>query len=360
MKKIISFIIIFFLSTAGHAEPSKTLNLYSWSYALTPEIVSQFEQETGIKVNLDVYDTPEVMETKLFAGHSGYDVVMVTLWPYFARQLSAHIYQPLRLSLLPHWHGIDKDLLKRMEDIDPGNQHGIPFVWGTSGFAYNKKKILERFPEAPLQSTAMLFDPSIVSRFSDCGVVLIDSPVDVFPAVLGYLKMDPQSGSLEDLKKASEALSQIRPSIKKFQPNPSARDLTSEDYCLVEGFSGDLLQAQTLGKQSGLDIEYVIPEEGGALWVDGFAIPQDATHVDEAHAFLNFVLRPDIIAKVTNAIATANSVPASLPFVEENIRTNPLIYPSKEIQKKLYVDESHSSQYERKRRREWVRVISGW
>lgn len=360
MKKIISFIIIFFLSAAGHAEPSKILNLYSWSYALTPEIVSQFEQETGIKVNLDVYDTPEVMETKLFAGHSGYDVVMVTLWPYFARQLSAHIYQALRLSLIPHWQGIDKDLLKRMEDIDPGNQHAIPFVWGTSGFAYNKKKILERFPEAPLQSTAMLFDPSVVSRFSDCGVVLIDSPVDVFPAVLGYLKMDPQSASLEDLKKASEALSQIRPSIKKFQPNPSARDLTSEDYCLVEGFSGELLQAQTLGKQSGLDIEYVIPEEGGALWVDGFAIPQDATHVDEAHAFLNFVLRPDIIAKVTNAIATANSVPASLAFVEEKIRTNPLIYPSKEIQKKLYVDESHSSQYERKRRREWVRVISGW
>jgi putrescine transport system substrate-binding protein len=174
----------------------------------------------------------------------------------------------------------------------------------------------------------------------------------------GYLKMDPQSRKFGGFKK------QVKPAqvalYQKFQPNPSARDLTSEDYCLVEGFSGDLLQAQTLGKQSGLDIEYVIPEEGGALWVDGFAIPQDATHVDEAHAFLNFVLRPDIIAKVTNAIATANSVPASLPFVEENIRTNPLIYPSKEIQKKLYVDESHSSQYERKRRREWVRVISGW
>jgi putrescine transport system substrate-binding protein len=360
MKTISSLIAVLMFGTLAYADSSKVLNLYSWSYALAPEIVSQFEQETGIKVNLDVYDTPEVMETKLFAGHSGYDVVMVTLWPYFSRQLNAHIYQPLRLSLIPHWHGIDKGLLKRMEDIDPGNQHAIPFVWGTSGFAYNKKKILERFPEAPLQSTAMLFDPSVVSRFSDCGVVLIDSPVDVFPAALGYLKMDPQSGSLEDLKKASKTLSQVRPYIKKFQPNPSARDLTSEDYCLVEGFSGELLQAQTLGKQSGLDIEYVIPEEGGALWVDGFAIPQDATHVDEAHAFLNFVLRPDIIAKVTNAIATANSVPSSLAFVEEKIRTNPLIYPSKEVQNKLYVDESHSSQYERLRRREWTRVISGW
>lgn len=340
------------------AEASKIVNVYSWAYVFSPEILKLFEEETGIKVNLDVYDSPEVMETKLFAGHSGYDVVMVTVWPYLPRQLEAHIYQPLDRKLIPEWEKVDADLLSRMEEIDPGNQFSLPYLWGTSGFAYNKTKILEQLPHAPLQSDAMLFDPLVVSRLN-CGVMLIDSPVDVFPAVLCYLKLDPQSGSVEDLKKASTALSQVRSYIKKFQPVPSARDLTSGDYCLVEGFSGELLQAQKLGKEMGMEIEYVIPEEGGALWVDALAIPQDAPHIEAAHAFINFVLRPDIIAKITDELSTANSVPASLSLIEKEIRENPLIYPSTEVKKKLYVDKAHSPQYERLRLREWTRVKIG-
>jgi putrescine transport system substrate-binding protein len=300
------------------------------------------------------------METKLLTGHSGYDVVGVTVWPYLQRQLQAHLYQPLHLSLIPNLAGIDPELIKRMEEGEIGNQYAVPFLWGTSGFAFNRSMILKRFPEAPLGSLSMLFDPAVVARFKDCGVMLIDSPVDVFPAVLRYLKIDQNSESLEDLKKASAALSQVKPFIKKFQPVPSARELTSGDYCLVEGFSGELLLAQRLAKEQGLDIEYVIPEEGAALWVDAFAIPQDAAHVPEAHEFINFILRPDIIAKITNTFETANSVPSSLSFVEERIRTNPLIYPSKKITEKLYIDKAHSHPYERLRLREWTRIKIGW
>lgn len=359
LKNLILTLSLLFFSFSAQAQPSKTVNVYNWAYALTPEILRQFEKETGIKVNYDVYDSPEVMETKLFAGHSGYDVVGVTVWPYLSRQLEAHLYQPLQPALIPNRAGVDADLLKRMEEADPGNQFVLPYVWGTTGFAFNRKIILDRFPEAPLHSFAMLFDPSVVARFADCGVILIDSPVDVFPAVLKYLQKDPTSENLEDLKQASQTLSHVRPFIKKFQPLPSARDLISGDYCLVEGYSGELLLAQRLGKEQGLDIEYVIPEEGTALWVDAFAIPQDAAHVSEAHAFINFILRPDIIAQVTNTFETANSVPSSLPFIEEHIKTNPLLYPSKEVLKKLYVDKAHTPQSVRSLSREWTRVKTG-
>jgi putrescine transport system substrate-binding protein len=357
-RRILSLCVLLF---CGHlkAEPEKIVNVYCWAYVLTPEVVQLFEKETGIKVNLDVYDSSEVMETKLVAGYSGYDVVMVTVWPYLPRQVEAKIYQPLNPSLLSHKKGIDPLLLKKMEAADPGNKFALPFIWGTSGFAYNKKMILERFPEAPVQSLAMLFDPSVVSRLKDCGIMLIDSPVDVLPAVLSYLNLDPMSENIDDLKKASKALEKVRPFVKKFQGVPATEDLTSGDYCLVQGFSGDLLLARNLGKEMGLDIEYVIPEEGADLWIDAFAIPRDAPHSEAAHAFIDFILRPEIIAKITNAIAIANSVPSSFTYMEEQIRDDPLIYPSADILKKMYVNKTHSPHYERLRLREWTRVKIG-
>lgn len=358
-NKLVLGLCLLTLGNPAKAEPSKTVNVYCWAYVLTPEVIQLFEKETGIKVNLDVYDSSEVMETKLVAGHSGYDVVMVTAWPYLPRQVESHIYQPLENAMIPNRKEVDPLLLKKMEAADPGNQFALPFIWGTSGFAYNRKMILERFPDAPVSSLKMLFDPSVVSRFKDCGVMLIDSPVDVFPPVLSYLEMDPMSDSVEDLKKAGKILSEVRPFVKKFQGMPATQDLTSGDYCLVQGFSGDLLLARSLGKEMGLDIEYVIPEEGADLWVDALAIPKDAPHPDAAHVFINFLLRPEIIAKITDSIAIANSVPASFPFMDEKIRNDPFIYPSGDILKKLYINRTHSPQYERLRLREWTRVKIG-
>lgn len=358
-KQITFGLCMLMFSGQAEAASSKTLNVYSWAYVLGPEVIQLFEKETGIKVNLDVYDSSEVMETKLVAGHSGYDVVLVTVWPYLSRQINAEIYQPLDVSLISNKQGVDPLLLKKMEEADPENKFALPFIWGTSGFAYNKKMILDRFPEAPVHSLAMLFDPSVVSRFKDCGVMLIDSPVDVFPPVLSYLKLDPLSESVEDLKQASQALSKVRPFIKKFQGVPATQNLISGDYCLAQGFSGDFLIAKKLSKERGMDIEYVIPAEGADLWVDAFAIPKDAPHEREAHVFINFMLRPDIIAKITNAIAIANSIPASFPFMEAQIKNDPLIYPPIESLTKLYVNKIHPPQYERLRLREWTHIKIG-
>jgi putrescine transport system substrate-binding protein len=343
--------------TKGTAQ--KTVNVYSWAYSIPQVLLEKFEQETGIAINYDVYDSPEVMETKLLAGSSGYDVVMVTVWPYLVRQREAHLYQPLSRTLLFNWGLLDPILLARMEDADPGNQFAVPFLWGTSGFAFNRQMIQKRFPDAPTQSWAMLFDPAVLANFADCGVLLLDSPNDAMPAVLQYLSKDPASNNAKDLKEGGQQLLAIRPFVRKFQPMSSAGDLLSQDYCLVEGFSGELLQAQKMGKENGVDIQYVIPEEGAALWVDALAIPQDAPHVKEAHAFINFMLRPENIAKVTEAIETANSVPTSLPLLPKAIAENPLIFPPQEILEKLYVDKAHSPQYERLRLREWTRVKIG-
>lgn len=353
------FSIAFLLTSSLHAVSQKTVNLYGWAYIFPPEVLAQFEKETGIKVNLDVYDTPEIMETKLFAGHSGYDVIMVTVWPYLPRQIEAHAYQPLQTSLIPSKSKVDPFLLKKMEAADPKNTYALPFIWGTNGFAYNTKMIQERNPSAPTQSLAMLFDPQIVSKFADCGVMLIDSPVDVFPAVLLYLQMDPNSESPEDLKEATKLLAEVRPFIRKFQANPPTESLTSGNYCLLQGFSPDLLLAQQLGKENGVEIQYVIPKEGGSLWVDALAIPKDAPHHEEANRLINFLLRPDIIAEITNKTTAANSVPLSKDFIEKDIRTNPLIYPSKKIIEKLFIDKVHPPRYERLRLREWTRVKIG-
>jgi len=353
------FLIVFLLSNSVHAASQRTVNLYSWAYIFPPEVLAQFEKETGIKVNLDVYDTPEIMETKLFTSHSGYDVIMVTAWPYLPRQIEARVYQPLQTSLIPHKSKIDPLLLKKMDAADPENTYALPFIWGTNGFAYNAQMIQERNPSAPTQSFAMLFDPQVVSKFADCGVMFIDSPIDVFPATLRYLKKDPNSESPEDLKEATKHLTEVRPFIRKFQANPPTESLISGNYCLVQGFSPDLLLAQQLGKESGVEIQYVIPEEGGSLWIDALAIPKDAPHPEEANLLINFLLRPDIIAQITNKTTAANSVPSSKDFIEKDIRTNPLIYPSKKTIEKLYIDKVHSPRYERLRLREWTRVKIG-
>ncbi|MBL8676351.1 MAG: extracellular solute-binding protein [Alphaproteobacteria bacterium] len=359
MIRALLFFIFFSLSLPLQAASQKTVNLYGWTYVFPPKMLAQFQRETGIKVNLDVYDTPEIMETKLFTGNSGYDVVMVTVWPYLPRQLEAKIYQPLQTTLIPNKKEIDPLLLKKMEAADPQNIFALPFIWGTNGFAYNAKMIEKRDPNAPVNSSAMLFDPQVVAKFADCGVMLIDSPIDVFPPALAYLKKDPNSENPEDLKDATKLLTQIRPYIKKFKANPATENLTSENYCLVQGFSSELTLAQQLGKEMGLDIRYVIPEEGGSLWVDALAIPKDAPHPEEANMLINFFLRPDVIAQVTNEMTTANSVPSSSEFIKKDIRENSLIFPSKKTLEKLYIDKVHSPHYERLRLREWTRVKIG-
>lgn len=340
---------------------AQELNIYSWSNAIHSRLIDEFTAETGIKVNVDPYESGDLMEVKMLTGDSGYDLVFVTASPYLERQAKLGVYQPVDRSKLKNYDLLNSDIMRNLAVADPGNKYSIPFIWGTTGFGVNKTRVLKLFPDAPLDSFAMFFDPEVVSKISPCGVVLIDSPIEVFPAVLSYLGLDPNSSNLDDLQKATEVLMKIKPYISKFQPVVTPRELVSGEACLVQGWSGDVVHAENIIANSGSKevVEYYIAKEGGFIWIDTMAIPADASNPELAYKFIDFILRPENIAQVTNEFMAANAVPDSKPYLDQDVRDNTSIYPSLETIERLDVDIIHSPQYERRRFREWTRVRTG-
>lgn len=339
----------------------KILNIYNWSDYIGEDTIEQFTKATGIKVNYDVYDSNEMLEAKLLPGKSGYDLVVPTAEPFFARQVKAGLFQKLDKSRLPNLKNLDPELMARLQSSDPGNEHGIVWQWGTNGFGYNVAKIKERMPDAPVHSWKMIFDPAVVAKFADCGVTLFDSPSEVYPLALNYLGLDPLSEKKEDLEKAEALLMKIRPYIKNFHSSQYINDLANGDICLAMGFSGDMVQAQTRATEAknNIEIAYTIPEEGSMIWFDMMGILKDAPHPDAAYAFLNFVLDPKIMAGISNYVAYANAVPASLAFVQDDIKNNTNIFPTETVKKKLFSVKPVSQNYERLRTRSFARVRGG-
>jgi len=360
--KIVKVLIISFFMTIPNAQAQDVLNVYNWSNAITQGVLDQFTKETGIKVNHDVYDSPDMMEVKMLAGNSGYDVVFLTVAPDLERQSPLKIYQPLDKSKLKNYNLLDKQIMDSMTVSDPGNTYSIPYLWGTTGFGYNKTLVDKLMPDAPTDSLAMIFDPQVAAKLSSCGIVLLDSPVDVFSAALTYLGKDPTFSNVDDLKEASKVVSSMKDYVRRFQASIPPSDLASGNVCVTQGWSGNVMQSISIADElkNGNEIVYVIPKEGAYLWIDAMAIPSDAPHPDLAHKFIDFLIRPDIIAQVTNALGTANAIPAALPFIKDEIKNNKGIYPTPEVMKTFHVDKVHGPSYERKRSREWTRVKTGY
>lgn len=345
----------------ARAEDKGVLNIYNWNDYIAPQTIEMFERETGIEVRYDVYDSNETLDAKLRAGHSGYDLVVPTASPFLARQIPAGLYRPLDRSKLKNYGKLDPALMKQLERYDPGNRHAVPWMWGTTGLGYNAAKIAEIMPNAPVNSLRMLLDPAVVSKFKDCGVEVLDSPTDVFPAVLAYLGRDPDSHSDEDLEAATKALTAIRPFVRKWHSSSYINSLANGDVCLAFGFSGDIIQAAKRADEADkpFTIKYAIPAEGAQIWIDAWAIPADASHGDAAYKFLDFVLRPEIAALNSNFIGYANAVPASKDALVPAVRDDPDIYPPEEIRERLYTVSPPDRSYERKRTRAWTRVTTG-
>lgn len=343
------------------ASDTNYVNVYNWYDMIPDEILHEFETEFGIKVRYDVYDGNEILEAKLLAGHSGYDVVFPSASPYIAQQIEANVYQKIDKSLIPNIKHLNPILMEQMLVVDPTNEYSIPYYWGTFGFAYVEEAILARMPDAPVHSYKMLFDPDIVSKFADCGVTLLDESVDVYPVVQTYLHLDSQSNNPEDLEAAQEHLMKIRSSISRFSGARFINELASGESCLAQAWSGDAHTANELAKDIGknINIRYVVPEEGGTIWIDAAAIPKDAPHFQNAHKFINFILRPEICARITNKIKVATANKDSTPLISKNIRENEAIYPLEKIMKKLRLDKTHSSQFNAMRNRLWSQVKLG-
>jgi putrescine transport system substrate-binding protein len=342
------------------AAQEKVVNVYNWSDYVGEGVLEDFTKETGIEVVYDVYDSMEMLETKLLAGGSGYDLIVPTD-RNLARMIQAGVVQKLDKSKLPNLEHQWDAIAKRLETYDPGLEHSTNYMWGTTGIGYNVDKIKERMPDAPVDSWAMLFDPEIVAKFADCGVHVLDSPDDMLPAALNYLGLNPDSKDVADLEKAGELMKTIRPHIQKFHSSEYINALANGDICMAVGYSGDVLQARDRAAEAGnnVTVEYSIPKEGAVIWLDSFAIPADAPHPENAHAFIDFMLRPDIAARNSNYVFYANGNKASQAEIDEAVITDPAIYPDEATLAKLYTTTPNDPRVQREVTRIWSEVKTG-
>jgi len=342
------------------AEEEKVVNVYNWSDYIDESILSDFETETGIKVVYDVFDSNDILETKMLAGNTGYDVV-VPSGTFLQRQIQAGVFQPLDKSKLPNLKNMWDVVSERVATYDPGNEHSINYMWGTTGIGYNVDMIKERMPDAPVDSWRMIFDPEVVSKFADCGVHMLDASDEMVPAALNYIGEDPNSQDREVIKKAQEVLDAIRPHIQKFHSSEYINALANGDICIAVGWSGDVLQARDRAAEagSGVVVEYTIPTEGALMWFDQMAIPTDAPHPNNAHAFLDYIMRPEVMAKASNYVYYANGNLASQEFLEADVIDDPAIYPDQETIAKLYTNIPYPPKVQRVVTRLWTKVKSG-
>jgi len=345
----------------GPAQKEKRiLNIYNWADYIGPDTVANFEKEYGIKVNYDLYDSTEVVEAKLLAGSTGYDVVMHST-RYSARLIPIGVYQPLDRKKLSLWQNLDPWVLKVLDGYDPGNRYGMPYMWGSTGYAINVDMVKARMPDAPLGSAAMLFDPEIVARFADCGVSLLDEPTDVIPMVLQYLGHDPNSLKPEDIAEAEAQLKKVRPYVRYFSSARMLNDLPNREVCIAMSWSGDYAQAMTRAKEVGADVNlaYYVPWEGALYWFDAIFIPADAPHPDNAHLFLNYLLRPEVIGAISNETRYANANTLSFPYMLPEVTNDPATYPPQAEKDRAAIGHVFGPKDERRRTRAWSRVKTG-
>jgi putrescine transport system substrate-binding protein len=362
VSKIRLAMTVALLALPAHANAQeRTVNFYNWSSYMAPGVLEEFTRETGIKVVYDTFDANETLETRLLAGKSGYDVVVPTAY-FLQRQIKAGVFQKLDKSKLPNLANAWPIVTERLAIYDPGNQYGANYMWGTTGIGYNAKMVENILgPGAKVDSWEIVFKPEILSKFKDCGVHMLDSPDDIFPAALNYLGLDPNSTKQADLEKAADLVGKIRPFVRKFHSSEYLSALATGEICLVAGWSGDIMQARSRAAEakSGVAIGYAIPKEGAQMFFDNLAIPADAKNVNEAYELINFLYRPDIAAKNSNFLSYANGNLASQKFLDPKIRDDKNIYPDEAMQAKLFVITARDPATQRIINRLWTKVKTG-
>ena len=360
-RNVLSLLIAGTASTfAASSYAEEVVNIYNWSDYMAPGAIEQFSKETGIKVNYDVYDSNEVLEAKLMAGGSGYDVVMPSN-SFFERQVKAGVYQAIDKSKLSNYGNLDQTLAKQVEKHDAGNFHNIPYAWGTIGIGYNTKMIEERLGTTDIDSWDILFNPSIAAKLADCGITILDSPAEMMSVVNNYRGVDPNSEDKGELEKSTELMSIAKENIRYFHSSKYISDLANGDVCVAIGYNGDILQSQDRAAEAGLgvDIKYVIPKEGTLVWFDLMAIPADAPHPEAALKFIDFILKKDIAAAISNYVFYAVPNTAAESLLDDEVKNNKGIYPTQAVKEKLYVQTAHTARFDRQLTRAWTNIKTG-
>jgi putrescine transport system substrate-binding protein len=339
------------------AAEEKRLYIYNWTDFIGRNTIAEFEKQTGIKVTYDVYDSEETMDARLLAGSSGYDVVIAST-EYFGREIKAGVYIPLDKSKLPNWKNLDPRILAIQTAHDPGNVHSVPYMHAINGFAYNVDMIKARMPNAPVDSLDMLFKPEIVSKFADCGVTFLDSAADTLMLALQYLGLDPNSTKPEDYKAAENLLLKVRPYVRSFDSAEYLNALANKEICVAMSWSSDYALSRARARAVGVNVNltFTVPKEGANQNFTSLLIPEGAPHPDAAYQFINFILRPEVIAEITNEIFYGNDNLASRSLVNPIILNDPTLYPTPAIEAHLFRSVEASAAAERIRTRTWTRV----
>jgi len=349
------------LSLGAAAATADEVRVYNWSDYIDESLLEKFETETGIELIYDVFDSNEVLETKLLAGGSGYDVV-VPSGTFLQRQIQAGVFQPLDFSKLPNSDNLWDAIKARTERYDPGNAYSINYMWGTTGLGVNVGKVREVLGEdAPMGSLALIFDPANMEKLAECGVHLLDAPVEVIPAALAYLGEDPDSQDPDVIAKTEPVLTAIRPYVQKFHSSEYINALANGDICVAFGWSGDILQARdrAFEADNGVEIAYNAPSEGALMWFDQMAIPADAPNPEAAHTFLNFIMDAQNMATASNYVYYANGNLASQAFLVEDVIGDTAIYPDAATLENLYTTRPYPPRVQRVVTRLWTKIKSG-
>ena len=346
---------------AAPAAEEKVLHVYNWSDYIADDTVKNFEAKTGIKVTYDVFDSNDVLETRLLAGSSGFDVVVPSA-SFLERQIKAGVFQKLDKTQLPNLANMDPDIMQRVALHDPNNDHSIPYLWGTTGIGYNEAKIKKILGDGVIpDSWNYIFDPKLLAKFKDCGVSVLDAPDELLKVALAWMGRDPNSQKEEDLKAAEEKLMAIRPYIRKIHSSQYIDDLATGELCVSVGWSGDILQSRDRAAEAGKDIviKYAIPKEGTIVWFDMLAIPADAKHPQNALAFINYLMDPQVAANNSNKVNYANGNAKSLPMVNDEVKNDPGIYPTPEVKAKLFPSLAYNEDFNRLMTRMWTKFTTG-
>lgn len=365
--RAVSLLALWLLTACGGGAPRSgapgapaeepVLHIYNWVDFMGRGTIAKFERETGIHVIYDTFDADATLEAKLMAGDSGYDVVS-TAQDYFSRQIKAGAYEKLDRSQLGNWRNLDPKMLEILDASDPGNAYAVPYLNSLNGFAYNVDLIRERMPDAPLDSLRMLFDPAIIARFADCGVTFLDSAPDVIQLALAYLGLDPNSRNVADLKRVEALVAKVRPYVRTFDSSEYMTGLANRELCLVMSWSSDYSTIKSRAQAAGINVNlgFTVPKEGSNAAYSALLIPAGAPHPRAAHRFLNFILRPDVIAEISNDIHYANPNLAATPFVNPRLLADPAVYPTAEVLARTYTASEVSVEFERLRTRTWTRI----
>ncbi|MBW8368932.1 MAG: extracellular solute-binding protein [Arenimonas sp.] len=342
-------------------EAPKVLNVYNWSDYIAEDTIANFEKETGVKVTYDVFDSNEVLEAKLLAGNTGYDIVVPSL-TFLSRQIQAGVFQPLDKSRFTQYGNLDSEIMALLAKNDADNAHSVPYLWGTTGIGYNVAKVKAALgDDFPLDSWAMVFEPETLAKLKGCGVAILDTPSEIIPPVLDYLGEEPNSFDEAVIQKAVDRLALLRPSITYFHSSQYINDLANGDICVAIGWSGDIIQAQARAAEAdkGVEVSYIIPKEGAPMWFDMLAIPKGAKNVDNAYLFIDYLMRPDVMAGVQNYVAYASANQAALPMVDQTILDDPGIYPTPEARQGLYTLAVLPPEVDRLFTRHWTTLKTG-